>query len=44
MSLNGVLRNPCTTTNQLVSPPLPIAFETGTPIPCYANGYLGPGP
>ena len=42
LSPDGLLRNPCTTTNNVVDPPQPIPFETGTPIPCYANGFLGP--
>ena len=42
LSPDGVLRNPCTTTNNLASPPLPIAFENGDPIPCYSHGWLGP--
>ena len=42
LAVNGRLRNPCTTTNNFVNPPLPIALDTGTAIPCYANGYLGP--
>jgi hypothetical protein len=42
LSPDGTVRNPCTTTNNLISPPLPIALDSGTPIPCYANGYTGP--
>ncbi|MGH2924269.1 MAG: hypothetical protein ACRDKH_09635, partial [Solirubrobacterales bacterium] len=42
LSPDGLLRNPCTTTNNVVNPPLPVGFENGTPIPCYANGWLGP--
>ncbi|MBA2545760.1 MAG: hypothetical protein H0V15_02685, partial [Solirubrobacterales bacterium] len=42
LSPAGTVRNPCTTTNNVIAPPMPIAFETGAPIPCYANNWFGP--
>ena len=42
LSPAGTVRNPCTTANNTAPPPLPIALDTGTPIPCYANGWTGP--
>ncbi len=40
LQIGGKVRNPCTAANR-PDPPPPIAFENGTPIPCYSHGYPG---
>jgi hypothetical protein len=38
----GMLNNYCTTANRPDPPPPALVPDTGTPLPCYSHGWLGP--